>query len=114
MCLPGGFDLRVLCSLESTYEAVKTFQILGLEKYNSLSGKACKFAAENLASTDSTAKDLFHAVRISGALGCGVDAGVYDVRVGFRDLDVATCIVMFDGVLVLFCFGRVLWRDSRQ
>ncbi|PWZ09990.1 Dolichyl-diphosphooligosaccharide--protein glycosyltransferase subunit 2 [Zea mays] len=64
--------------LESTYEAVKTFQILGLEKYNSLSGKACKFAAENLASTDSTAKDLFHAVRISGALGCGVDAGVYD------------------------------------
>ncbi|OQU88089.1 dolichyl-diphosphooligosaccharide--protein glycosyltransferase subunit 2 isoform X2 [Sorghum bicolor] len=64
--------------LESTYEAVRTFQILGLENYKSLSGKACKFAAENLASPGSTAKDLFHAVRISGALGCGVDAGVYD------------------------------------
>ncbi|ONM35258.1 Dolichyl-diphosphooligosaccharide--protein glycosyltransferase subunit 2 [Zea mays] len=64
--------------LESTYEAVRTFQILGLENYKSLSGKACKFAAENLASPGSTTKDLFHAVRISGALGCAVDAGVYD------------------------------------
>ncbi|CAD6235383.1 unnamed protein product [Miscanthus lutarioriparius] len=64
--------------LESTYEAVRTFQILGLENYKSLSGKACKFAAENLASPGSTAKDLFHAVRISGVLGCGVDARVYD------------------------------------
>ncbi|CAD6228558.1 unnamed protein product [Miscanthus lutarioriparius] len=64
--------------LESTYEAVRTFQILGLENYKSLSGKACKFAAENLASPGPTAKDLFHAVRISGVLRCGVDAGVYD------------------------------------
>ncbi|XP_066315613.1 dolichyl-diphosphooligosaccharide--protein glycosyltransferase subunit 2 [Miscanthus floridulus] len=64
--------------LESTYEAVRTFQILGLENYKSLSGKACKFAADNLASPGSTAKDLFHAVRISGVLRCGVDAGVYD------------------------------------
>jgi len=100
--------------LESTYEAVRTFQILGLENYKSLSGKACKFAAENLASPGPTAKDLFHAVRISGVLRCGVDAGVYDVGVGFRDLDVATCIVMFDGVLSIVHFGRVLWRPSRQ
>ncbi|XP_062207842.1 dolichyl-diphosphooligosaccharide--protein glycosyltransferase subunit 2 [Phragmites australis] len=65
--------------LEKTYEAVRTFQILGLEKYKSLTGKACKFAAEKLASpASSAAKDLFHAVRISGVLGCSVDAGVYD------------------------------------
>ncbi|TKW18416.1 hypothetical protein SEVIR_5G429300v4 [Setaria viridis] len=65
--------------LERTYEAVRTFQILGLEKYKSETGKACKFAAEKLASpTSSAAKDLFHAARISGALGCSVDAGVYD------------------------------------
>jgi len=88
---------------------VRTFQILGLENYKSLSGKACKFAAENLASPGSTAKYLFHAVRISGVLGCGVDARVYDVGVGFRDPDVATCIVMFDGVLSIVHFGRVLW-----
>ncbi|TVU36096.1 hypothetical protein EJB05_18011 [Eragrostis curvula] len=64
--------------LESTYEAVRTFQILGV-KDKSLTGKVCKFAAEKLASpASSPAKDLFHAVRISGALGCSVDAGVYD------------------------------------
>jgi oligosaccharyltransferase complex subunit delta (ribophorin II) len=65
--------------LESTYEAARTFQILGVEKDKSLNGKVCKFAAEKLASpASSPAKDLFHAVRISGAIGCTVDAGVYD------------------------------------
>ncbi|KAG2593757.1 hypothetical protein PVAP13_5NG012606 [Panicum virgatum] len=64
--------------LERTYEAVRTFQILGL-KYKSVTGEACKFAAEKLASPASSAtKDLFHAARISGVLGCSVDAGVYD------------------------------------
>ncbi|CAO2167463.1 unnamed protein product [Urochloa humidicola] len=65
--------------LERTYEAVRTFQILGLEKYKSVTGKACEFAAEKLASpASSDAKDLFHAARISGVLRCSVDAGVYD------------------------------------
>ncbi|GJM92118.1 hypothetical protein PR202_ga08549 [Eleusine coracana subsp. coracana] len=65
--------------LESTYEAVRTFHILGLDKDKSLTGKVCKFAAEKLASpASSLAKDLFHAVRISGALGCSVDPGVYN------------------------------------
>uniref|UniRef100_A0A0D9V9C6 Dolichyl-diphosphooligosaccharide--protein glycosyltransferase subunit 2 n=1 Tax=Leersia perrieri TaxID=77586 RepID=A0A0D9V9C6_9ORYZ len=64
--------------VERIYEAVRTFQILGVEKDKSLTGEACKVAAEKLASSSSTAKDLFHAVRISGVLGCGVDSGVYD------------------------------------
>uniref|UniRef100_A0A0E0JSK8 Dolichyl-diphosphooligosaccharide--protein glycosyltransferase subunit 2 n=1 Tax=Oryza punctata TaxID=4537 RepID=A0A0E0JSK8_ORYPU len=68
--------------LETTYEAVRTFQILGVEKDKGLIGKACKFAAEKLASSSSSssspAKDLFHAVRISGVLKCSVDSGVYD------------------------------------
>lgn len=67
-------------SLETTYEAVRTFQILGVEKDKGLIGKACKFAAEKLASSSSSpAKDLFHAARISGVLKCSVDSGVYDV-----------------------------------
>ncbi|EEC72011.1 hypothetical protein OsI_04877 [Oryza sativa Indica Group] len=65
--------------LETTYEAVRTFQILGVEKDKGLIGKACKFAAEKLASSSSSpAKDLFHAARISGVLKCSVDSGVYD------------------------------------
>jgi hypothetical protein len=104
-------DLFALCSLESTYEAARTFQILGVEKDKSLNGKVCKVAAEKLASpTSSPAKDLFHAVRISGAIGCSVDAGVYDVSVSFRDLGIATWIAMFDGVLSLIPCGRVSQR----
>jgi hypothetical protein len=104
-------DLFALCSLENTYEAARTFQILGVEKDKSLNGKVCKFAGEKLASpASSPAKDLFHAVRISGAIGCTVDAGVYDVSVSFRDLGIATWIAMFDCVLSLIPCGRVSQR----
>jgi oligosaccharyltransferase complex subunit delta (ribophorin II) len=100
--------------LERTYEAVRTFQILGLEKYKSETGKACKFAAEELASpASSAAKDLFHAARISGVLGCSVDAGVYDVGVSSRDLSAATRIVMFGDVFVSF-IDRVSWQGLKQ
>ncbi|KAL5227460.1 hypothetical protein ABZP36_015725 [Zizania latifolia] len=65
--------------LERTYEAVRTFQILEAEKDKSLTGKACKLAAEKLAfPSSSPAKDLFHAVRIISVLRCGVDSSGYD------------------------------------
>jgi len=67
-----------LVDLETTYEAVSTFKILGVQKDKSLDGKACKLATNTLSSASSSAKDLFHAARISGVLGCSVDAGVYD------------------------------------
>ncbi|CAM0884275.1 unnamed protein product [Alopecurus aequalis] len=66
-----------LGDLETTYEAVSTFKILGVQKDKSLAGKACKLAAETLSSSSSSAKDLFHAARIGGVLGCSIDAGVY-------------------------------------
>ncbi|XP_051227710.1 dolichyl-diphosphooligosaccharide--protein glycosyltransferase subunit 2 [Lolium perenne] len=67
-----------LGDLETTYEAVSTFKILGVQKDKSLDGKACKLASDTLSSSSSSAKDLFHAARISGVLGCSIDAGVYD------------------------------------
>uniref|UniRef100_A0A453G9A6 Dolichyl-diphosphooligosaccharide--protein glycosyltransferase subunit 2 n=3 Tax=Aegilops tauschii subsp. strangulata TaxID=200361 RepID=A0A453G9A6_AEGTS len=67
-----------LCSLETTYEAVRTFKMLGVQRDKGLDGKACKLAAHTLSSSSSPAKDLFQAVQIAGVLGCSVDAGVYD------------------------------------
>lgn len=67
-----------LGDLERTYEAVSTFKALGVQKDKSLDGKACKLAVDTLSSSSSSAKDLFHAARIGGVLGCGIDAGVYD------------------------------------
>ncbi|VAH67492.1 unnamed protein product [Triticum turgidum subsp. durum] len=64
--------------LETTYEAVRTFKILGVQRDKGLDGKACKLAADRLSSSSSPAKDLFHAVQIAGVLACSVDAGVYD------------------------------------
>ncbi|KAM0931225.1 hypothetical protein ACQ4PT_000316 [Festuca glaucescens] len=67
-----------LGDLETTYEAVSTFKILGVQKDKILDGKACKLASDTLSTSSSSAKDLFHAVRISSVLGCSIDAGVYD------------------------------------
>uniref|UniRef100_M8AK97 Dolichyl-diphosphooligosaccharide--protein glycosyltransferase subunit 2 n=1 Tax=Aegilops tauschii TaxID=37682 RepID=M8AK97_AEGTA len=64
--------------LETTYEAVRTFKMLGVQRDKGLDGKACKLAAHTLSSSSSPAKDLFQAVQIAGVLGCSVDAGVYD------------------------------------
>lgn len=64
--------------MESTYEAVSTFKILGVQKDKKLAGKACKLATDTLSASSSPAKDLFHAGRIAAVLGCSVDAGVYD------------------------------------
>ncbi|XP_047054110.1 dolichyl-diphosphooligosaccharide--protein glycosyltransferase subunit 2-like [Lolium rigidum] len=72
--LPDGS----LGDLETTYEAVSTFKILGVQKDRSLDGKACKLASDTLSSSSSSAKDLFHAARISSVLGCSIGAGVYD------------------------------------
>jgi oligosaccharyltransferase complex subunit delta (ribophorin II) len=76
--------------LETTYEAVSTFKILGVQKDKSLVGKACKLATDALSSSSSPAKDLFHAARIGGVLGCAVDAGVYDVGFSSGDFAFAT------------------------
>ncbi|KAM0860952.1 hypothetical protein ACQ4PT_046220 [Festuca glaucescens] len=74
----AAFPDGSLGDLETTYEAVSTFKILGVQKDKILDGKACKLASDTLSSSSSSAKDLFHAVRISGVLGCSIDAGVYD------------------------------------
>jgi hypothetical protein len=100
--------------LETTYEAVSTFEILGVQKDKSLDGKACKLASDTLSSSSSSAKDLFHAARISSVLGCSIDAGVYDVGFSSGDLAVAIGICLYDGVLRFVLRGRMLRRGSRQ
>ncbi|PKA62681.1 Dolichyl-diphosphooligosaccharide--protein glycosyltransferase subunit 2 [Apostasia shenzhenica] len=62
-----------LGSLEDTYEALRTFQILGLEINSDLSRATCQTLLLKLGSSSSTSKDLLYALRINGILGCQIE-----------------------------------------
>ncbi|KAL0435585.1 UNVERIFIED_CONTAM: Dolichyl-diphosphooligosaccharide--protein glycosyltransferase subunit [Sesamum radiatum] len=57
-------------SLEETYEALKTFEVLGIEKKPDITSPACASVVNTLQSTSSALKDLFHALRVNGILKC--------------------------------------------
>ncbi|KAL6505230.1 proteasome regulatory particle base subunit [Orobanche gracilis] len=57
-------------SLEETYEALKTFEVLGIEKKPDVRTPACASVASTLLSASSAVKDLFHALRVNGILKC--------------------------------------------
>ncbi|KAL3644977.1 proteasome regulatory particle base subunit [Castilleja foliolosa] len=57
-------------SLEETYEALKTFEVLGIEKKSDVKTSACTFVASTLLSASSAVKDLFNALRVNSILKC--------------------------------------------
>ncbi|KAL6564482.1 hypothetical protein OROMI_015932 [Orobanche minor] len=57
-------------SLEETYEALKTFEVLGIEKKPDVRTTACASVASTLLYASSALKDLFHALRVNGILKC--------------------------------------------
>ncbi|CAK9158429.1 unnamed protein product [Ilex paraguariensis] len=57
-------------SLEDTYEALRTFDILGINKKSDVSASTCKSVEEILWSPSSNLKDLFYALRVNGLLKC--------------------------------------------
>ncbi|KAA3458707.1 dolichyl-diphosphooligosaccharide--protein glycosyltransferase subunit 2-like [Gossypium australe] len=60
-------------SLEETYEALRTFQILGTEKKPDLTATACRSISETVGSSSSTAKDLFYALKANSITECKID-----------------------------------------
>ncbi|RAL42188.1 hypothetical protein DM860_011971 [Cuscuta australis] len=58
-------------SLEETYEALRTFEVLGIEKKSVIRASTCKSIGDVLsASSSSHLKDLFQALRVNGILKC--------------------------------------------
>ncbi|KAK6164447.1 hypothetical protein DH2020_001311 [Rehmannia glutinosa] len=57
-------------SLEETYEALKTCEVLGIEKKPDIRISACASVVDTLLSTSTAVKDLFHALRVNGILKC--------------------------------------------
>lgn len=64
-------DLRLyISSLEETYEALRTFKILGIEKHDDIKASTCKSVEEILWSPSSNLKELLYALRVNGLLKC--------------------------------------------
>ena len=61
----------VVISLEEAYEALKTLEILGIDKKSDLSSATCENVVKVLASpSSSTLKDVFYALSVNGILKC--------------------------------------------
>ncbi|XP_070030469.1 dolichyl-diphosphooligosaccharide--protein glycosyltransferase subunit 2-like isoform X3 [Nicotiana sylvestris] len=57
-------------SLEETYEALRTFEVLGIEKQADIRASTCASVVDTLSSSSSALKDLFQALRVNGILKC--------------------------------------------
>ncbi|OMP11124.1 Ribophorin II [Corchorus olitorius] len=60
-------------SLEETYEALRTFEVLGIEKKPDLTASACRSISETLGSPSSTPKDLFYALKANSIAKCRIN-----------------------------------------
>ncbi|CAL0299667.1 unnamed protein product [Lupinus luteus] len=63
-------------SLEAAYEALRVFDVLGIEKKSHLSTATCQKVLENL-KPSSPLKDLYYSLKVNGILKCKVDGEVY-------------------------------------
>ncbi|KAI3772982.1 hypothetical protein L6452_04178 [Arctium lappa] len=55
--------------LEEAYEALRTFEVLGIEKPD-VKEHICNSVVDTLSSSSSNSKDLYHALRVNGLLQC--------------------------------------------
>ncbi|XWS76238.1 hypothetical protein CRYUN_Cryun01aG0158200 [Craigia yunnanensis] len=60
-------------SLEETYEALRTFEVLGIEKKPDVIATACRSISETVGSSSSTPKDLFHALKANSIADCKIN-----------------------------------------
>ncbi|KAJ0110535.1 hypothetical protein Patl1_01757 [Pistacia atlantica] len=65
-------------SLEETYEALRSLEILGVEKKLDLSKTTCGSVSKTLESSSSTPKDLLYALKVNGILKCKIKAQVFE------------------------------------
>ncbi|KAG6437896.1 hypothetical protein SASPL_102827 [Salvia splendens] len=66
-----------ISSLEETYEALKTFKVLGIEKKHDITTSSCASVAHTLKSTSSASKDYFQALRVNSILKCDLNSEAF-------------------------------------
>ncbi|XP_074575481.1 dolichyl-diphosphooligosaccharide--protein glycosyltransferase subunit 2-like [Curcuma longa] len=74
-------------SLEETYHALRTFQILGVGETSEINRATCPVVLETLKSPSSSPKGFFDALRVNNILGCQIGSDTFeDVALQLRDL----------------------------
>ena len=70
-------------SLEEAYEALRTFDLLGIGKELNIRASACPSVVDTLGSASSSLKDLFYALRVNMLLKCEISEEVFAVTLSF-------------------------------
>ncbi|KAF2286800.1 hypothetical protein GH714_030413 [Hevea brasiliensis] len=83
-------------SLEETFEALRTFEVLGLDKKPDISLPACRSVMETLASSSSVSKDLFYALKVNGILKCEISEEVFEGVVSKIQAAVSSASLLLD------------------
>ncbi|RXH87274.1 hypothetical protein DVH24_028774 [Malus domestica] len=65
-------------SLEEAYEALRSFEVLGINKKSDIRTATCQSVVEKLRSSSSAPKDLFYALKVNGILECEVTNEVFE------------------------------------
>ncbi|XVF72021.1 hypothetical protein PTKIN_Ptkin12aG0087900 [Pterospermum kingtungense] len=60
-------------SLEETYEALRVFEVLGIEKKPDVTTTACRSISETVGLSSSTPKDLFYALKANSLAKCKIN-----------------------------------------
>lgn len=71
--------MHFVFSLEKTYEALRTFDVLGIDKKADIKTSTCKSVVDILESPSSHLEDLFQALRVNGILKCELNDGAIAV-----------------------------------
>ncbi|KAK9083171.1 hypothetical protein Scep_029642 [Stephania cephalantha] len=64
-------------SLEESYESLRTFEILGVKKFD-VSQSTCPLVVKTLEASPTCSKDLFDALRVNRILRCEVEADIFE------------------------------------
>lgn len=109
------FDLLFYHSLEDAYEALRVFQILGIEEKNTpVNEDTCQKVVESLASS-SPLKDLFYALKVNAILKCNVNGNVFKVlffyyffcyacSLSVTAYESSVCVLKIDASVYLFIY----------
>ena len=72
--------MSYVCSLEEAYQALRTFEILGIGKQFNIRASTCPSVVHSLGSSSSSLKDLFYALRVNTLLNCDIKDEVFVVN----------------------------------
>lgn len=100
-----------LSSLEETYEALRTFEVLGIEKQPDIRAASCASVVDTLSSSSSALNDLFQALRVNGILKCELNKKALAVCLNLKFSDILIenqfkCIIFTFLLLLLLCFSQ--------